>query len=376
MSQQNINIGTVPNDGTGDTLRNAFMKTQNNFSEFYAALIPATAGAANNVTLANNLFIGNSTVNATINSTTLFYGNSTVNTFMNSTTIGMGTLFTANSTVVNAISYNIDGTLTLNNTSFTFGNSLSSYFQNSTSVSVGNSTVNTFSNSTHFFSGNTTVYAYGNSTIELLANSSGQTVITPISWTVGNSTANATGNSTMELISNSTSQTVITPLNFSIGNSTANAFGNSVYEAIVNATANIILTPSSLNINAAAANLVVGNSTTYVIANNQGLTVGTNSFILGTSNVGHTTSLANGFIHLPGGLMMMWGALTTANNVANVQTFSTICGAAFTVNCFTAWATSNSNVSTMAITAVNSTSLTLQSNAAGAQTAYWVAVGL
>lgn len=344
MSQQNINVGSAPNDGTGDTLRVAFTKAQNNFSEFYAAFIPATAGAANNVTLANNLFIGNSTVNATANSTILFYGNSTVNTFMNSTTLGVGTLFTANSTMVNAISYIINGVVSLNSTAFTFGNSLSSYFQNSSSVGVGNSTVNTFSNSTHFFSGNSTVNAYGNSTIEVVANSSGQTVITPIS--------------------------------FSVGNSTANAFGNSTYEAIVNSVANIIFTPSSLTINAAAANLVVGNSTTSVIVNNQGITASTNSFILGTSNVGHTTSLANGYIHIPGGLMMIWGAYAGVNSIANVQVFSTLCGAAFTVNCFTAWATSNNNATLVSVTAVNSTSLTLQSNSATAQTAYWVAVGL
>lgn len=35
MSQQNINIGAVPNDGTGDTLRAAFDKTQDNFTELY-----------------------------------------------------------------------------------------------------------------------------------------------------------------------------------------------------------------------------------------------------------------------------------------------------------------------------------------------------
>ena len=37
MSQQNINVGTVPNDGTGDPIRTAMIKVQNNFSEFYAA---------------------------------------------------------------------------------------------------------------------------------------------------------------------------------------------------------------------------------------------------------------------------------------------------------------------------------------------------
>lgn len=35
MTQQIINIGSAPNDGTGDTLRVAFDKTNDNFNEVY-----------------------------------------------------------------------------------------------------------------------------------------------------------------------------------------------------------------------------------------------------------------------------------------------------------------------------------------------------
>ena len=38
MARQNINIGTVPNDGTGDPLRDAFDKTNDNFIELYDGL--------------------------------------------------------------------------------------------------------------------------------------------------------------------------------------------------------------------------------------------------------------------------------------------------------------------------------------------------
>jgi hypothetical protein len=38
MAQQTINIGTVANDGTGDPLRTAFDKTNDNFTEVYAGL--------------------------------------------------------------------------------------------------------------------------------------------------------------------------------------------------------------------------------------------------------------------------------------------------------------------------------------------------
>ena len=36
MAQQTINIGSAPNDGTGDPLRTAFDKTNDNFNELYA----------------------------------------------------------------------------------------------------------------------------------------------------------------------------------------------------------------------------------------------------------------------------------------------------------------------------------------------------
>ena len=36
MAQQSINIGTTANDGTGETIRSAFDKTNDNFTELYA----------------------------------------------------------------------------------------------------------------------------------------------------------------------------------------------------------------------------------------------------------------------------------------------------------------------------------------------------
>jgi len=37
MARQNINLGTSPNDGSGDTLRSAFDKVNDNFIEVYAS---------------------------------------------------------------------------------------------------------------------------------------------------------------------------------------------------------------------------------------------------------------------------------------------------------------------------------------------------
>ncbi len=50
MSQQTIDIGATPNDGTGDPLRDAFDKCNDNFSELYAA-IAAAEGDAKAMTL-------------------------------------------------------------------------------------------------------------------------------------------------------------------------------------------------------------------------------------------------------------------------------------------------------------------------------------
>lgn len=36
MSQQVINVGSAPNDGQGDPIRTAFIKTNQNFTELYA----------------------------------------------------------------------------------------------------------------------------------------------------------------------------------------------------------------------------------------------------------------------------------------------------------------------------------------------------
>ena len=44
MARQNIYTGAAPNDGTGDTLRNAFTKVNENFIENYASISSLTIG--------------------------------------------------------------------------------------------------------------------------------------------------------------------------------------------------------------------------------------------------------------------------------------------------------------------------------------------
>ena len=42
MSQQIINVGTLPADGTGDPLRTSFTKINDNFTEVYSTLANVT----------------------------------------------------------------------------------------------------------------------------------------------------------------------------------------------------------------------------------------------------------------------------------------------------------------------------------------------
>jgi hypothetical protein len=78
MSQQNINVGSAPNDGTGDPIRTAMIKVQNNFSEFYAAFTPNLT--TNNVTAANNLTV---TANVSANIVTAPIMYITANAYVN-----------------------------------------------------------------------------------------------------------------------------------------------------------------------------------------------------------------------------------------------------------------------------------------------------
>lgn len=57
MSRQTINIGTVANDGNGDTLRSAGIKINSNFAELYNSLYGDSVTAINTISLSNNAII-------------------------------------------------------------------------------------------------------------------------------------------------------------------------------------------------------------------------------------------------------------------------------------------------------------------------------
>ena len=57
MTRQNINIGSAANDGTGDTLRSAGTKINQNFQEIYTQLGGDSSTLSNKVTLIDSAVV-------------------------------------------------------------------------------------------------------------------------------------------------------------------------------------------------------------------------------------------------------------------------------------------------------------------------------
>lgn len=265
MAKQTINIGSAPNDGTGDPIRDAFDKVNGNFDELYSSYVASGA-----------VSVGNSTVNSVVSNTGgLVVSNSTVNTVANSSVIKIG-----NSSA--------NATMTLTQLSV-FGN-----------TTIGNTTINT----------------------------------------------------------------------------TAMAIGNSA--------ANSLLSQTALNINAATlsasvntSGLFIGNSTANVSANTTRITVkeanvSTNTFNLGSYYTG-VSNFANGYSRMPNGLLMQWGYIAAVNSTANLTTFSSVGGVAFT-NIFSV-SVSSTTTNTVFVSSANSTAIILQCNTTANTGAYWTAIG-
>ena len=70
MTRQNINIGSAANDGTGDTLRSAGTKINQNFQEIYTQLGGDSSTLSNKVTLvdsSSNIFVVDNQVSLSAN---------------------------------------------------------------------------------------------------------------------------------------------------------------------------------------------------------------------------------------------------------------------------------------------------------------------
>lgn len=238
MAKQTVNIGTAANDGTGDPIRDAFNKVNQNFDEVYSSYV-----ATGTVTA------GNTTVNTSISNTTgLFTGNSTVSSVANSTAFKTGNS-TANS-IQTATDFSIIGTATIGNA-----------YMNTSTLFIGNSTVNTshsiltlqIANSTSNATINAGSLFIGNATVNTTANSSylkvGTANVTTNTLTLGTSTDAANGYTFL-------------PNGFKLnwGWTTANStVGNAIFTAAYTTNAYVITATRSSN----ATN---NNDTTYAVS--------------------------------------------------------------------------------------------------------------
>jgi hypothetical protein len=108
MPQQLINVGAAANDNTGDTLRSAFVKTNDNFTEVYAGLSFSGANTTLNGELRGpaNLIIDPATVEDNTGAVTI-RGNLQIN----GTTKTIGQLYAGTSEPTNTTRLNYDGNL-------------------------------------------------------------------------------------------------------------------------------------------------------------------------------------------------------------------------------------------------------------------------
>lgn len=65
MAQQTINVGATPNDGNGDALRNAFIKTNDNFTDLYANKQNTLVSGTNIKTLEGQSLLGSGNIDLT-----------------------------------------------------------------------------------------------------------------------------------------------------------------------------------------------------------------------------------------------------------------------------------------------------------------------
>lgn len=150
MPKQSVNIGTTANDGTGDPIRDAFTKVNQNFDEVYSSYIASGQITVGNSTVnsvvsnTGGIIVSNSTVSTVANTSTVKVGNSTVNTIITSAAVTVG------NTIINSSSLFIGNSIinTVHSVStLSLANTISNVSVTPSSVFIGNSSVNTTINS-------------------------------------------------------------------------------------------------------------------------------------------------------------------------------------------------------------------------------------
>lgn len=332
MAQQNIIVGTTVNDGTGDPLRTAFIKTQNNFSDLYtnyvsnAQLIANLTGYVTTSSLSGNIalyssnnssYLGgvvaasyqlNSTLNANISSYLPSYAG-----ILNATSISIGSNVTVNTSGLytgNSVDLTTGAGATVANDTIIFiGNNSSNSYLTTGMLSVNAVTI---ANTTGVYTGtvNAASHTVGTSTI---ANSTGvfTSIVNGASITVGttvvaNSTGIVTPTATIgtSTIANSTGiyTSVVNGSSHTVGTSTiANSTG--VYTGTVNAASHTVGTSSVVNATGIWTTGVVNGSSysigTQFVANTAGVYTGlVNTAIISIGNSSVNTYVNSSSINM------------------------------------------------------------------------------
>jgi hypothetical protein len=243
MAKQLVYRGGAPNDGQGDSIYNAFKKVNENFDELYSAF---GTFSSNNVAIANNILIGNSSVNAVVNSSLIEFKNG------NTITIAPPSITIGNSTVNSTIS----------SASLRFGNTTINNQINSVSIkiygSVGNATVN----SSMIQISNTSSGAVANLQPGLLTIGTNQINSTSITGSVVNVASNTLYLGTRSVAANGYSR-LPNGLLYQWGKVSANS-SNSVitFSTAFDTVYSITVTPSSSTFDNSYFTMVVGSNTT------------------------------------------------------------------------------------------------------------------
>lgn len=133
MSKQTINIGSAPNDNTGDLLRDAFDKVNQNFTEVYS-----------DHTISDKLTVGNTVANSTANSTAVRVSNSSgtatlsaANLTIGATVIGNNSITTTDVTVSGNL-YVLGTTTSVNTTTLEVADRNITLAKNATTPTLAN----------------------------------------------------------------------------------------------------------------------------------------------------------------------------------------------------------------------------------------------
>src|SRR5210317_1135863 len=157
MAKQSINIGSVPNDGTGSTLRDAGDLINDNFNEIYTAIGDGTTLTSGTfLTTSNSETVINKTINGPDNTITNIANSSLSNSTLSiigddssaqSISLGGSILFTGGSGITTSISGNeitfaTDGSVvTVSSSDVLTNKTINGSLANST-ITLGSDTIN------------------------------------------------------------------------------------------------------------------------------------------------------------------------------------------------------------------------------------------